>query len=58
MAQFRSPNASPGFDPAPNVATPAEIRLAEELRHWLEERYLSGSNASPRPALATPENVH
>ncbi len=44
MAQFRSQNVSPGYDPAPNVATPAEIRLAEELRRRLEERYLSGSS--------------
>jgi hypothetical protein len=58
MAQFRSQNASPGYDPAPNVATPAEIRQAEDLRRWLEERYLSGSDTSPPPSLAISENVH
>lgn len=58
MAQFRSQNASPGYDPAPNVATPAEIRLAEELRRRLEELYLTGSNPSPHAPLATPANVH
>jgi hypothetical protein len=58
MAQFRSQNASPGYDPAPNVATPAEIRLAEELRRRLEERYLSDSNPNPERSLALPENVH
>lgn len=58
MAQFRFHDASPGYDPAPNVATPAEIRLAEELRHRLEERYLSGSDASPPPSLAPCGNVH
>jgi hypothetical protein len=58
MAQFRLQNASPGYDPAPNVATPAEIRLAEELRRRLEERYLSDSNANPEQAHARPENVH
>lgn len=27
-------------DPAPNFPTDAEIRIAEQLRHRLEERYL------------------
>ncbi|HVN35768.1 MAG TPA: hypothetical protein VMU96_11000 [Casimicrobiaceae bacterium] len=58
MAQFRLQDASPGYDPAPNVATPAEIRLAEELRRRLEERYLADSNANPGGALAAPDNVH
>jgi hypothetical protein len=58
MAQIRSQNASPGYDPAPNVATPAEIRLAEELRRRLEELYLSGSNPGPHPSFATSGNVH
>jgi hypothetical protein len=58
MAQFRSQNASPGYDPAPNVATPAEIRLAEELRRRLEDLYLSDSNANPGASLALPDNVH
>ena len=57
MAQFRSQDASPGYDPAPNVATPAEIRLAEELRRRLEERYLSDGTQSPSLQLAT-NNVH
>jgi hypothetical protein len=58
MAQFRSQSISPGFDPAPNVATPAEIRLAEELRRRVEELYLSGSIEEPLPSLATSGNVH
>ena len=58
MAQFRSQYVSPGFDPAPNVATPAEIRLAEELRRRLEERYLSDSSEGPQPSLAACDNVH
>jgi len=58
MAQLGSQNASPGYDPAPNVATPAEIRLAEELRRRLEERYLSESMQSPEPSLELPESVH
>jgi hypothetical protein len=58
MAQFRSQDASPGYDPAPNVATPAEIRLAEELRRRIEERYLSDSTANPHDSVALPESVH
>jgi hypothetical protein len=58
MAQFGSQNISPGFDPAPNVATPAEIRLAEEVRRRVEELYLSGSIEEPLPSLATSGNVH
>jgi len=58
MAQIRSQTVSPGFDPTPNVATPAEIRLAEELRRRLEERYLSGSIDEPLPSPATFGNVH
>ena len=58
MAQFRLQDASPGYDPAPNVATPAEIRLAEALRRQLEERYLSDSTADTDGSLALPENIH
>ena len=58
MAQVRSQNAVPDYDPAPNVATPAEIRLAEELRRRVEELYLSGSIEEPLPSLATFGNVH
>ena len=58
MAQFRSQNVSPGYDPTPNVATPAEIRLAEELRRRVEEHYLSGSIDEPLPSPASSGNVH
>ena len=34
-------------DPAPSFATDAEIELADQLRHQLEERYLAPS-AQPR----------
>jgi hypothetical protein len=37
-------------DPAPSYATDAEIELADQLRHQLEERYL----ASSAPAAALP----
>lgn len=34
------------IEPAPRFASDAEIKLAEQLRHQLEERYL-GSGAAP-----------
>jgi hypothetical protein len=34
-------------DPAPRFATDAEIEIAEQLRHQLEERYLAPSAARP-----------
>jgi hypothetical protein len=37
-------------DPAPSFATDAEIELADQLRHQLEERYLAPS----APAAALP----
>jgi hypothetical protein len=33
------------FELPPNVATPDEIRLADELLHRLEQRYLANSPA-------------
>ena len=58
MAQSHSQQASPGYDPAPNVATPAEIRLAEELRRRLEERYLPDSNQDPDTTRSAFDRVH
>jgi hypothetical protein len=34
-------------DPAPSFPTDAEIRIAEQLRHRLEERYLVATTAVP-----------
>jgi hypothetical protein len=50
MADSASRNPAPGYDPEPNVATPEEIRRAEELRHRLEQRYFGnegGAGVSP-----------
>lgn len=36
-------NLDANIDPAPSFATDAEIELADQLRHQLEERYLAPS---------------
>jgi hypothetical protein len=38
----------PDPDPAPNVPTFEEIQFAEELRHRLELRLLSGTGVRPQ----------
>jgi hypothetical protein len=38
------------WDPPPNVPTPAEIELAEELLHRLEARYFCGNGAALEPS--------
>ena len=38
------PRSWPHSDPTPNVPTLAEIQFAEELRHRLELRLLSGTD--------------
>jgi hypothetical protein len=40
MTPYYPLEATPGVDPAPNVATPDEIRQAESLLHRLESRLL------------------
>jgi len=41
-------------DPAPNVASDADIEIAEQLRHQLEERYLvEFAAAAPLKAIST-----
>jgi hypothetical protein len=37
-----------GAEPAPRFASDADIKLADQLRHQLEERYF-GAAASPAP---------
>lgn len=44
-------------DPAPSFATDAEIELADQLRHQLEERYLAPS-ASAEVLPAHPSEGH
>ena len=40
------------WDPPPNVPTPAEIDLADELLHRLEARYFCGGAAVAEPSSA------
>jgi hypothetical protein len=47
-------NRGTNEDPVPTFATSAEIEVAEQLRHQLEERYLVLSAAPP--SLPTPSN--
>jgi hypothetical protein len=43
-------------EPTPRFATGAEIELAEQLRHQLEERYLEPSAAPPSLQNQSDEN--
>jgi hypothetical protein len=40
MTASHPSNQPAGFDPAPNVASADDLRQADALRRWLEERYL------------------
>lgn len=40
-------------EPAPAFASDAEIKLAEQLRHRIEERYL-GAHTAPAPMRPVP----
>ena len=42
------PQTWPDSDPAPNIATVEEIQFADELRHQLKLRLLSGTDARTR----------
>ena len=48
MLKIEPHNYNTGGDPAPIFATDAEIEIAEQLRHQLEERYLAPSAAPSR----------
>jgi hypothetical protein len=50
------PQHWPDFDPAPNVATVEEIQFAEELRHRLELRLLSGTDVRKRRFVAVEDD--
>jgi len=43
MLKTQLHNRDTGVEPAPRFASDAEIKLAEQLRHQLEERYLAPS---------------
>jgi len=48
MLKIQLHNHDASAEPAPSFASDAEIELAEQLRHQLEERYL-GVSAAPPP---------
>jgi hypothetical protein len=47
MLKMQLPNRDTGFEPVPRFASEAEIKLAEQLRHQLEERYFGRAAAPP-----------
>ena len=50
MLKIEQYNHDNGGDPPPSFATDAEIEIADQLRHQLEERYLKPSTPnSPLP---------
>jgi len=49
MVKVRSHTVDTGVEAPPSFASDAEIKLAEQLRHQLEERYLRPSPAPSRP---------
>jgi hypothetical protein len=58
MLKIELYNHDANGDPAPSFPSDAEIALAEQLRHQLEERYLTPSapwETSPRAAVLEDE---
>lgn len=55
MLKIELHNRGTNEDPVPTFATSAEIEIAEQLRHQLEERYLAPS-AAPPPLPAPSSN--
>ena len=54
MLKIELYNHDTNVDPAPSFATDAEIEIADQLRHQLEERYL----ASSAPPSTLPMRSH
>jgi hypothetical protein len=50
-------NPAGGVELPPRFASDAEIKLAEQLRHQLEERYL-GRSAAPSPSRPQSDQDH
>ena len=48
MRKNQLPDRDANVEPGPLYASDADIELAQQLRHQLEERYL-GSSAAPSP---------
>jgi len=57
MLKIESHHHDTGVEPAPRFPSDAEIALAEQLRHQLEERYL-GPAAAPSPLPAQSSEGH
>jgi hypothetical protein len=57
MPKIHLPNHDTGFEPAPAVASDAEIELADQLRRQLEERYF-GPSAAPSTSPVRPGKDH
>jgi hypothetical protein len=57
MLKTQLHNHDTGVEPTPSFASDAEIRLAEQLRHQLEERYF-GPPATPSPSQTPPGEDH
>jgi hypothetical protein len=47
MPKIQLHNRDASVEPTPRFASDAEIRLAEQLRHQLEERYFGPTAARP-----------
>jgi hypothetical protein len=56
MVKVHAHTLGTGEEPAPSFPSDAEIKLAEQLRHQLEERYLGPS--APSPARQPSDKPH
>jgi hypothetical protein len=56
MVKVQLHNPDTGGEPAPSFPSDAEIKLAEKLRHQLEERYLGP--AAPSPSRPPSDKSH
>src|SRR5881392_3243095 len=54
MPKIESQEQDASVEPAPRFPSDAEVALAEQLRHQLEERLL-GPSAAPPPLLKQPD---
>jgi hypothetical protein len=57
MLKTESLDLDPGTEPAPAIATDAEIELAQRLRDQLEARYF-GPSAMSSPVPTQPRERH
>jgi hypothetical protein len=57
MPKIQLHNPETSVEPVPRFPSDAEVALAEQLRHQLEERYL-GPPAAPSPVQARSDEGH